>query len=205
MSARGLFRLLTALYLALFFAYLFLPLVFMVAAAFNASRFPTMLPWEGFTLQWFWGFDARGRPTGLFRDARMAAALWNSILIGAGVILLSVPLGLAGAILLSSLRSRLEGLLYAVLVSPILTSGVILGISTLIFWQRTFGVGGGLFLAVIGQSTFIASCCMLLFVARLERFDRTLEEAALDLGTSHLQWSGGSCCRSCARRSFRRR
>lgn len=187
MSARGFLRLFTALYLTLFFAYLFLPLVFMVAAAFNASRFPTMLPWEGFTLQWFSGFDARGRPTGLFQDARMAKALSNSILIGLGVILLSVPLGLAGALLLSSLRSRVRGLLYAVLVSPILTPGVILGISTLVFWQRAFEVGGGLLLAIVGQSTFIASYCMLLIAARLERFDRTLEEAALDLGASHLQ------------------
>lgn len=187
MSPRLVVRLFLALYLALFFAYLFLPLVFMVTAAFNASRFPTMLPWEGFTLQWFWGVDARGRPTGLFQDARMGKALLNSLIIGAGVILLSVPLGLAGALLLSSLRSRVKGLLYAVLVSPILTPGVILGISTLIFWQRAFEVGGGLFLAVIGQSTFIASYCMLLFMARLERFDRTLEEAALDLGASHLQ------------------
>jgi spermidine/putrescine transport system permease protein len=187
MNARGLLRLFLGLYLALFFAYLFLPLVFMVAAAFNASRLPTMLPWEGFTLQWFWGFDARGRPTGLFQDARMGRALLNSLIIGAGVILLSVPLGLAGALLLSSLRSRLKGLLYAVLVSPILTPGVILGISTLIFWQRAFDLGGGLFLVVVGQSTFIASYCMLLFMARLERFDRTLEEAAFDLGARHLQ------------------
>ncbi len=187
MSARGVLRLFLVLYLVLFFAYLFLPLIFMMAAAFNASRFPTMLPWEGFTLQWFWGFDARGRPTGLFQDARMAKALANSVLIGLGVILLSVPLGLAGALALGSLRSRVRGVLWAVLVSPILTPGVILGISTLIFWQRSFGIGGGLFLAVIGQSTFIASYCMLLFMARLERFDRTLEEAAFDLGASHLQ------------------
>lgn len=187
MSARGVFRVFLVLYLMLFFAYLFLPLVFMVAAAFNASRFPTMLPWEGFTLQWFWGFDARGRPTGLFQDARMAKALWNSILIGLGVILVSVPLGLAGALLLTSLQNRLKGIVFAVLVSPILTPGVILGISTLIFWQRLFDLGGGLLLAVIGQSTFIAAYCLLLFMARLERFDRTLEEAALDLGASHLQ------------------
>ena len=187
MSGHPLLRLILALYLALFFAYLFLPLIFMVAAAFNASRFPTMLPWEGLTLQWFFGLDARGRPTGLFQDRRMLQALVNSILIGGGVILLSVPLGLAGALLLSSLRSRARNLLYAVLVSPILTPGVILGISTLIFWQQAFGVGGGLFLAVVGQSTFIASYCLLLFLARLERFDRTLEEAAFDLGASHFQ------------------
>lgn len=174
-------------YLALFFAYLFAPLVFMLVAAFNDSRFPTALPWQGFTLRWFWGFDAMERPAGLFQDARLGAAIWNSVLIGLGVVVLSVPLGLAGALLLVNLRARARTLLYGIMVSPILTPGVIIGISTLVFWREAFDTGGGLLLAVIAQSSFIAAYCMLLFLARLERFDRTLEEAALDLGASQAQ------------------
>ena len=185
MSSSRLLALFVYLYLGLFFAYLFLPLVFMVAAAFNDSRFPTMLPWQGFTWQWFWGTDARGTPVGLFQDARMGQAIWNSILIGIGVIIVSIPVGLAGALFLQTIKTRAKSFLYGVMVSPILTPGVIIGISTLVFWRYTFGVGGGLLLAVIAQSTFIAAYCMLLFMARLERFDRTQEEAALDLGASH--------------------
>ncbi|MFN3984919.1 MAG: ABC transporter permease [Rhodocyclaceae bacterium] len=185
MSSRRIFDLMVVAYLLLFFAYLFLPLIFMSAAAFNDSRFPTMLPWEGFTTRWFHGFDVRGRPVGLFQDARLGAAILNSLIVAGGVILVSVPLGLAGALFLSNLRSRARSFVYGVLVSPVLTPGVILGISTLIFWNEYFHVGGGLFLTVIAQSTFIAAYCMLLFLARLERFDRSLEEAALDLGASH--------------------
>lgn len=178
-------RLFLGLYLTLFFAYLFLPLVFMSAAAFNDSRFPTMLPWQGFTTDWFYGFDARGREIGLFQDVRLGQAIWNSILIGLGVVAVAVPIGLAGALFISSLQSRAKSFLYGVMVSPILTPGVILGISTLIFWSETFHVPGGLFLTIVAQSTFIAAFCMLLFLARLERFDRSQEEAALDLGASH--------------------
>ncbi len=185
MSSSRLLALFVYAYLALFFAYLFLPLVFMVAAAFNDSRFPTMLPWQSFTWQWFWGFDDRGTAVGLFQDARMGQAIWNSVLIGIGVIIVSIPVGLAGALFLQTIKTRAKSFLYGVMVSPILTPGVILGISTLVFWRYTFGVGGGLVLAVIAQSTFIAAYCMLLFMARLERFDRTQEEAALDLGASH--------------------
>jgi spermidine/putrescine transport system permease protein len=173
------------LYLVVFFAYLFLPLVYMVGAAFNDSRFPTLLPWEGFTLKWFYGFDDRGRPVGLFQDQRMGQAIWNSVVIGLGVIAVSVPIGLAGALFINTLRARARSFLYGVMISPILTPGVILGISTLVFWTNTFNFGGGLVLAVVAQSTFIAAYCLLLFLARLERFDRTLEEAALDLGASH--------------------
>ena len=73
------------------------------------------------------------------------------------------------------------------MVSPLLTPGVIIGISTLVFWDRWLDVKGGIFLTVIAQSSFIAAYAMLLFMARLQRFDLTLEEAALDLGASHLQ------------------
>ncbi|TVQ41165.1 MAG: ABC transporter permease [Geminicoccaceae bacterium] len=185
MTTKRILNFALAAYLAVFFFYLFAPLIFMVIAAFNDSRFPTAFPWHGFTLDWFYGYDSRGRPIGLFQDTRLAQAIWNSVLIGFGVIALSVPIGLAGALFIASFRGRSKSLIYGIMISPILTPGVILGISTLIFWQDRFGVGGGLFLTVIAQTTFIAAYCMLLFLARLERFDFTLQEAALDLGASH--------------------
>ena len=52
-SVAGILRLVAGVYLVLLFAYLFLPLIYMIAAAFNMSRFPTLTPWRGFTLQWF--------------------------------------------------------------------------------------------------------------------------------------------------------
>jgi spermidine/putrescine transport system permease protein len=176
MSGRGSSLLMRA-YLALFVSYLFLPLVVMGAATFNTSRFPTVTPWLGTTLGWF------GE---LWRDERMWTALWSSLAVAAAVIVVSVPVGIAAALLLNGMRSRAKGFLYAVMVSPLLTPGVIIGISTLVFWNR-LGVPGGLHLAVIGQSSFIIAYVMLMVAARLERFDRTLEEAALDLGASHLQ------------------
>ncbi|KAA0597874.1 spermidine/putrescine transport system permease protein [Azospirillum lipoferum] len=178
MTAARLRRLLTGSYLVLFFGYLFLPLGIMAAATFNSSRFPTVTPWMGFTLGWF---------QALWEDQRMWAALGTSLLVGAGVIALAVPLGLAAALLLDRLHNRARTFLYALMVSPLLTPGVIVGISTLVFWREWFGVSGGLFLTVVAQSSFIAAYAMLLFSARLERFDPVLEEAALDLGATHGQ------------------
>ncbi len=178
MSAASFRRWLTGTYLVLFFGYLFLPLGIMAAATFNSSRFPTITPWMGFTLQWF---------SALWADQRMWQALGTSLLVGAGVIAVAVPLGLAAALLLDRLHSRARTFLYAVMVSPLLTPGVIVGISTLVFWREWFGVTGGLFLTILAQSSFIAAYAMLLFLARLQRFDSTLEEAALDLGATHGQ------------------
>jgi spermidine/putrescine transport system permease protein len=178
MTADRFRRLLTGSYLVIFFSYLFLPLLVMSAATFNASRFPTVTPWMGFTLGWF---------SALWADQRMWSALGTSLIVGAGVIALAVPLGLAAALLLDRMHSRAKTFLYALAVSPLLTPGVIVGISTLVFWREWFGVTGGLFLTIVAQSSFIAAYAMLLFSARLQRFDMALEEAALDLGATHGQ------------------
>lgn len=172
MSSQRILRLFTALYMTVFMAYLLAPLAMMSAAAFNSFSIPTIMPWSGFTLRWF------GE---LFHDVILWEAIARSLVIAVGVIALSVPMGLAAALFLTQMRSRAKSLLYVLMVSPILIPGVIIGISTLIFWDG-LGVSGGLFLTVIGQASFISSFCMLLFMARLQRFDVTLEEAALDLG-----------------------
>lgn len=165
-------------YITLFFCYMFLPLIFMVIAAFNTVAVPpTAIPFEGFTLKWFGA---------LFSNGPLWAALVNSLIIGVGVVVLSISLGLAGALLITRLETKSKSLLYAFLVSPLLTPGIILGISTLVLWNSA-GIPGGLFVAMLAQSTFIAAYCMLMFIARLQRFDSGLEEAALDLGASHQQ------------------
>jgi spermidine/putrescine transport system permease protein len=177
MSGRGSSGLVMKIYLTIFFVYLYVPLVIMAAATFNSSRFPTVTPWLGTTLKWF---------PALADDQRMWGALTNSIIVGIAVIFVSLPFGVSAALFLNGLQSRARSFVYAVMVSPLLTPGVIIGISTLVFWNR-FGITGGLHLAVIGQSSFIIAYVMLMVMARLQRFDHSLEEAGLDLGASHLQ------------------
>ena len=187
MSSAALTRMMTLFYVALFFAYLFGPLVLMGISAFNTEKYPTAVPYSGFTLEWF---------NKLFNDTDLVRGFQNSIIIGVGVVILSVPIGLAAAIIMSQLHKRARSIYYAVVLSPMLTPGVIIGISTLVFWDRlgtaldadwdTFFYDG-IFLSILGQTSFISTFCMLIFIARLQRFDRTQEEAALDLGASHIR------------------
>ena len=187
MSSAALTRIMTLFYVALFFAYLFGPLVLMGISAFNTEKYPTAVPWSGFTLEWF---------NKLFNDTDLVRGFQNSLIIGVGVVILSVPIGLAAAIIMSQLHKRARSIYYAVVLSPMLTPGVIIGISTLVFWDRlgtaldadwdTFFYDG-IFLSILGQTSFISTFCMLIFIARLQRFDRAQEEAALDLGASHLR------------------
>ncbi|MDZ5698254.1 ABC transporter permease [Chelativorans sp. M5D2P16] len=167
-------RALFGFYAAAFFVYLFAPLAIMSAATFNASRFPTITPWQGATLQWF---DA------LWADAGMWEALWTSLVVAFFVVLVVLPIGTAAALVLTSLHARARSFMYAVMVSPLLTPGVVIGISTLVLW-RQLGVGGGVFLIVVAQASFIICYVMLMVAARLQRFDRTQEEAAIGLGAT---------------------
>jgi spermidine/putrescine transport system permease protein len=124
----------------------------------------------------------------------MMDGLFNSVIIGIGVICVSVPVGLAASIIMNQIYHRARSLYYLVTVSPVLTPGVIIGISTVIFWRDFSEMTGtrgvfykGIVLAIFGQSSFIAAYCLLIIMARLTRFDRAQEEAALDLGASYPQ------------------
>jgi spermidine/putrescine transport system permease protein len=184
MSSRVVMKAMIAFYLLIFFAYLFGPLAVMGVTAFNTPNYPQAYPFESFTTHWF---------TDLLGDRDLMYGLGKSITIGVGVICLAVPVGLAAAIVMTQIYWRARGLYYLIVVSPVLTPGVILGISTVIFWKDFTAATGtkflfnGTLLSIIGQSTFICAYCMLVFLSRLQRFDRAQEEAALDLGASYPQ------------------
>ena len=191
MKSDSLIRIALGAYLLIFFSYLLGPLVVMSLTAFNSSSFPSVSPWACFTFEWF---DV------LFNDRHIREGIYYSIIIGIGTVILSVSMGLAASIVLTQVWPRLRSTYYTMIIAPILIPGVVLGISTLVFWDRLGGFLGategsvlhglfhnGLFLTILGQSSFIASYAMLVFVARLQRFDTGLTEAALDLGATHTQ------------------
>ena len=165
------------LYMGLFLLYLLLPLLVMGGAAFNASKLPTIYPWKGWTTEWF---------IAMWNDNRIWIAFRNTLLVAIAVAAIAVPVGTAAAILINSISGRIRSVLYGLMVAPILIPGVVIGISTLLFWNQ-LSVGSGLHLSVLGQVSYIASFVMLLVLARLQSFDPSLEEAALDLGASHGQ------------------
>jgi len=164
-------------YMAIFLAYLLLPLIVMGGAAFNDSRFPSVYPWVGWTDRWF---------LDLWNDGRMWVSFRNTIAVALAVVAMAVPIGTAAAILINSLGGALRSTLYGLMIAPVLTPGAVIGISTLLFWNK-FSVPAGLHLSALGQTSYISAFVMLLVLARLQSFDRGLEEAALDLGATHAQ------------------
>ena len=176
-------------YTGAFLLFMFLPLILLIVASFNDVSPPSVTDWQGVTGKWyafFWMDDASLRADSVLRALdrdRFGACLGNSLVVAAFVVPLSVLLGLSGAILLTRWQTRANTLLWWVLLSPMLAPGIVLGLSTLVFW-REFGVNAGLGTIVLAQTTFIAGFPMLIIMARLQRQPPEHEEAALDLGAS---------------------
>ena len=181
-------RILTA-YTWAFLAFMFAPLLLMVVSSFNDASPPTVTDWKGLTGKWyafFWMPEDMLRADELLRSLdrdRFIGCFGNSLVVAAFVVPLSLLLGLAGAVLLTRWRSRANGMLWWVLLSPMLAPGIVLGLSALVFWSR-LGVNAGLFTIIMAQTTFVAGYPMLVLMARLQRQPVELEEAALDLGAT---------------------
>jgi spermidine/putrescine transport system permease protein len=178
-----------------FFVFLFVPLLVVAVFAFNDAPYPTP-PWMGFTLDWFTAnSDER---TGLLFDAELLGSIATSAWVALWVTILSVGVGTCNAFLLERFEFPGKGLVALLSMLPLVIPGVILGISILAFASRianfaddTWGLEleflrPGLPLVILGQFSYIVTIATLTVSASLRRFDRTLEEAALNLGASRL-------------------
>lgn len=182
-------------YVVLFFIFLALPLAVVAVFAFNDSQFPS-LPWEGFTWNWFFGDSAP--MIGVFHERGILRAIGTSAFVGFFVSILSVAVGTSNAFLFNRYQFPGRGLLYVLMLLPLVIPGIVLGISILVFsstvanaaWDSLewdlMALRPGLVLVILGQFSFITTIATLVISARLQKFDRTLEEAALNLGAGRL-------------------
>jgi spermidine/putrescine transport system permease protein len=180
-------------YVTLFFIYLALPLTVVCVFAFNDSVFPS-LPWEGFTMAWFFGTEAPF--IGVFHERSIIRAIGTSAFVAVWVAGLAVFVGTCNAFLFVRHDFRGKGFLYILMLLPLIIPGVILGISILVFASSVAntledatgmwfdGLRPGLILVILGQFSFITTFATLVISARLQKFDTSLEEAALNLGAS---------------------
>ncbi len=184
------------LFIVIFLVFLFAPLIITMILAFNDSMFPS-LPWKGFTLDWFFGKGPK--IIGLFNDSFNLRGIATSFKVAVSVSLLSTMVGTLAAFLFEQENFRFKGALYFLMIAPLVIPGVILGISILlftnslsIFIEDTFGIylkflTPSFGLVVLGQFSFITTIVTMIISARLRKFDRTLEEAAANLGANRFQ------------------
>jgi putative spermidine/putrescine transport system permease protein len=161
-------------------AFVLSPLVFVVINSFNGSAFNSFPP-QGFSLQWY-QFVLGYAP---FRDGMV-----NSLIIAAASTLLAVAAGMLAALALTRGRIRARGILSAFFLSPLVIPRVAIGIAVfiLLIRLRIFGTTGSL---VLVHAMLSLPFALVLLTASLVNVNRSLEEAAMDLGAGPLRtfWS----------------
>jgi putrescine transport system permease protein len=157
--------------LALGAAFLYLPILILVIYSFNASRLVTV--WGGWSLRWYHEF---------FNDRAMIEAAWMSVRVAAVSASIATLLGTCAAVALSrgegfKGRALFSGMLYAPLVMP----EVITGLSLLLLFVA-LNAERGFWTVTIAHTTLTMCFVAVVVQSRLTAFDRSLEEAAMDLG-----------------------
>jgi putrescine transport system permease protein len=164
--------------LAFGYAFLYLPIALVIFYSFNESRLVTV--WSGFSLKWWHA---------LFANEAMLQAAWLSLRIALVSATSAALLGLAaGYALVRAPRFPGRTLFGSLVVAPMVMPEVVMGISMLLLFvgsERLFaGPDRGFLTIAIAHTTFSIAFVAIVVQARLSDFDRALEEAAMDLGST---------------------
>ncbi len=163
------------------FAFLYLPIVLLVVYSFNSSRLATV--WAGFSVKWY------GE---LMRDRQMLDAAWVSLRIAFWTATAATVIGTLGAMVMTRFR-RFPGktLFGALITAPLVMPEVIIGLSILLMLVSVgamFGIPSKGMVAIwIAHVTLTVSFVTVVVSSRLQELDKSLEEAAMDLGANRLK------------------
>jgi spermidine/putrescine transport system permease protein len=158
---------------ALIYAFLFAPIVVLIIFSFNVSR--RNFVWLGFTTDWY------GR---LLGNRDLLDALGVTLQVAAVAVVGATILGSLLGLGLARLRFRGSGATETLLLLPMVTPEIVMGISLLIYFGQLFGSNGSIGQIAIAHITFCISYVAVTVRARAAGMDPRLEEAARDLGAS---------------------
>lgn len=157
-------------------AFLYLPILLLIVYSFNDSRLVAV--WGGFSTRWY---------AELWQNQALLDAAWVTLQVAFVSASVATVLGTLAAIALVRMgrfrgRTLFSGMVYAPLVMP----EVILGLSLLLLFVAV-GLDRGFWTVTLAHVTFTMCFIAVVVQSRLVGFDRSLEEAAMDLGAPPLR------------------
>jgi Mo_ABC_porter: NifC-like ABC-type porter len=163
------------LYLAIMILLMYFPLVMVVIFSFNESRLSANF--TGFSLKWY---------ETLANDRDLKEALFNSILLGVLSCGISAVIGTLGAVGMARVKYKTKGMMEYFSTIPIMIPEIILGMVFLVFFSM-LNLPFGMTTLVIAHTTFCIPYIFMMVKARLVGIDKSLEEAARDLGAGPIR------------------
>lgn len=161
--------------LILVYLFLFFPIIIVVIFSFNSGN--QISVWEGFTLNWY---------KKLFNNPNVWRACKNSLIIACVSTFISTVIGTAAAIAIHKYRFRFRTLLTRILFLPIIIPDIVLAIALLTFYGQV-KIPLKLISVILSHVVFNIAFVTIVVRARLQGYDDTIEEAALDLGANEWQ------------------
>lgn len=165
----------STVYLALGLVIIYLPIALVILYSFNESKLSSV--WGGFSLKWY---------RTLFADKAMFQALGNSLILGLSASLAAGVVGTLGAVGFDRVRPRSRRLIEYLTSLPLMTPEIILGMVFMAFFGM-LGIPFGMGTLILSHTTFCIPYVFMLVQARLVGMDRSLAEAARDLGAGERQ------------------
>ena len=168
---------LSRVYMWVVFALLYAPILVLVIFSFNDGG--SLANYTGFSFRWY------GE---LFRDSAALQSLKNSLILAVSSAALSTVIGTFASLGLDRMRSRaLRGVVTSVTNIPMMNPDIVTGVSMMLLFVAVAGVLGlseilGFWTMLIAHTTFSLPYVILSILPRFRQFDKSLREAALDLG-----------------------
>ncbi|QCX33316.1 extracellular solute-binding protein [Caloramator sp. E03] len=160
------------LYSILIYTFLYLPIFILVMYSFNNSKLNSV--WTGFTTKWY---------VNLFHDAAILNAMKNTLLIAFVSTMFSIVIGTLTAVGLYRYSFKGKKFIESFLYIPVVIPEIVFGIALLAFFSQ-IKLPLGLLTLIIAHITFSISYVVIVVKSRLDGFDKSLEEASMDLGAT---------------------
>ena len=155
------------------YAFLFAPIVVLIIFSFNDSR--RNFQWRGFTLDWY---------PALVQNDELLESLVVTLQVAGVAVVISTVLGTLLGLALARLRFRGRSAAETLVLIPMVTPEIVMGLSLLVFFFQLFGSRGSFVQLALAHATFCVSYVAIVVRARAAGMDQRLEEAARDLGAS---------------------
>ncbi|MBT7646610.1 MAG: ABC transporter permease [Rhodospirillaceae bacterium] len=157
-------------------AFLYVPIVTLIMFSFNSNSI-TRLPLESFTFDWY---------IKAFNNPDLMTALWNSLIVGSAAVVICLVIGIPTALALDRYDFPGKTVFRRLVILPITLPGLITGVSMMTFF-REVDIQLSMWTVIVGHGTALTAIVVTNVFARLQRFDRRIEEASADLGATPWQ------------------
>lgn len=170
-------RILSTIFVCFIYLFLFLPIFVIIINSFNANTVKPYITFKGFTLDWYFK---------LFKSTSLLDSFKNTIIVSVSSIILSVIIGTLAALGMTKYKFKGKGIIDALLYVPVVIPEIILGISLLSLFAL-IKIPRGLVTLIISHVVFCTPFVIFTLKARLDGYDNTYEEAAMDLGANRIK------------------